>query len=154
MRAVVQRVSTARVEVAGEVIGSIDRGLLAYLGFGRDDSDEDRAWLLPKLVGLRIFDDGTGKMGRSVLEVGGALLLVSQFTLYGDLRRGRRPSFDEAMSPELAEAAYEAALRETRAMGVRVASGRFRADMNVLSVNEGPVTVWLDSAVRTLPRSG
>jgi D-tyrosyl-tRNA(Tyr) deacylase len=156
MRAVVQRVSGARVEVAGEVVGSIGRGLLAYLGFAHDDTDADRRWLLSKLVGLRIFDDGAGagKMGRSVLEAGGAVLLVSQFTLYGDLRRGRRPSFDDAMSPELAEAAYDAAVREVRAMGVRVETGRFRAHMNVVSDGDGPVTIWLDSAARSHPRSG
>jgi D-tyrosyl-tRNA(Tyr) deacylase len=93
-------------------------------------------------------------MGRSVGEIGGALLLVSQFTLYGDLRRGRRPSFDDAMPPEDAEKAYEAAVREMRATGVRVETGRFRAEMNVCSVNDGPVTIWLDSAARGLPRSG
>jgi D-tyrosyl-tRNA(Tyr) deacylase len=154
MRAVVQRVSSARVLVGAEVVGAIDRGLLAYLGFGRDDTDEDRAWLLSKLVGLRIFEDESGKMGRSVTDVSGAVLLVSQFTLYGDLRRGRRPSFDEAMRPERAEAAYHAAVSETRALGVRVETGRFRAEMQVLSANEGPVTLWIDSATRALSRSG
>ena len=152
MRAVVQRVSSARVEVAGEVVGAIETGLLVYLGFGRGDVDEDRAWLLGKIVGLRVFEDASGKMNRSVTDVAGAVLLVSQFTLYGDVRRGRRPSFDEAMPPEDAEAAYEAAVRETRALGVPVQTGRFRADMRVSAVNEGPVTIWLDSAVRTLPR--
>jgi len=154
VRAVVQRVSSARVEVADRVVGAIDRGLLAYVGFGRDDVDEDRAWIVAKVVGLRVFEDDAGKMNRSVGEVGGAILLVSQFTLYGDVRRGRRPSFDDAMRPELAEAAYEAAVRETRAAGVRVETGRFRADMRVHSVNEGPVTIWLDSAARTTPRGG
>lgn len=152
MRAVVQRVSSARVEVGGEVVGAIGRGLLAYLGFGRGDVEEDRAWVLGKLVGMRVFEDESGKMGRSVVDVGGALLLVSQFTLYGDLRRGRRPSFDDAMPPEQAEAAYLAAVREARALGVPVETGRFRADMNVTSVNEGPVTIWIDSAARALPR--
>ena len=154
MRAVVQRVASSRVEVAGEVVGAIQQGLLAYLGFGRRDTDEDRAWVLGKLVTLRVFDDGSGKMGKSVEEVGGAVLLVSQFTLYGDLRRGRRPSFDDAMPPEDAEKAYEAAVRETRAMGVRVETGRFRAEMKVCSLNDGPVTIWLDSATRGTPRSG
>jgi D-tyrosyl-tRNA(Tyr) deacylase len=149
MRAVVQRVTHARVEVAGEVVGAIDRGLLAYLGFGRGDSDADRAWVVSKIASMRVFEDDTGKMGRSVQEVGGALLFVSQFTLYGDLKRGRRPSFDDAMPPELAEAAYDAAVREARATaGVRVETGRFRADMNVHSINDGPVTLWLDSATR------
>ncbi len=154
MRAVVQRVTSARVEIAAEVVGTIEQGLLAYLGFGRGDTDQDRAWVLGKLVGLRVFEDAGGKMGKSVQEVGGAVLLVSQFTLYGDLRRGRRPSFDDAMPPEDAERAYEAAVRETRATGVRVATGRFRAEMKVHSVNDGPVTIWLDSAVRGSPRSG
>ncbi len=155
MRAVVQRVAYARVEVAGEVVGAIDRGLLAYLGFGRGDTDEDRAWVISKIATLRVFEDDAGKMSRSVQEAGGALLLVSQFTLYGDLRRGRRPSFDDAMPPELAEPAYEAAVRDARATaGVRVETGRFRADMKVVSLNDGPVTLWLDSATRGTPRSG
>lgn len=154
MRAVVQRVARARVEVHGEVVGAIERGLLVYLGFGRGDTDEDRAWMLGKIVGLRVFEDESGKMSRSVEDVGGALLFVSQFTLYGDLRRGRRPSFDEAMPPEDAEKAYDAAVREARATGVRVETGRFRADMQVCSLNDGPVTIWLDSATRAQPRSG
>ncbi len=107
-----------------------------------------------KIVGLRVFEDESGKMSRSVEDVGGALLFVSQFTLYGDLRRGRRPSFDEAMPPEDAEKAYDAAVREARATGVRVETGRFRADMQVCSLNDGPVTIWLDSATRAQPRSG
>jgi D-tyrosyl-tRNA(Tyr) deacylase len=147
MRAVVQRVLSARVEVDHEVVGAIEHGLLVFVGFGKRDRDEDRAWTLSKVVGLRIFDEG-GKMSRSLLDVGGALLLVSQFTLYGDLRRGRRPSFDEAMPPEEAERVYDAAVREARGMGVRVETGRFRADMKVHSVNDGPVTLWIDSADR------
>ncbi|HEY3815859.1 MAG TPA: D-aminoacyl-tRNA deacylase [Polyangiaceae bacterium] len=154
MRAVVQRVTSARVEVAGEVVGAIEQGLLVYLGVGRGDTDEDRAWLLAKIVGLRVFEDASGKMGRSVDEVGGAVLLVSQFTLYGDLRRGRRPSFDDAMPPEEAERVYDAAVREARSLGVRVETGRFRAEMKVFSLNDGPVTIWLDSATRSSPRSG
>ena len=154
MRAVVQRVSSARVEVDETLVGAIDRGLLAYIGFGRDDTDADRAWVLSKIVGMRVFPDDAGKMSRSVGDVGGAILLVSQFTLYGDLRRGRRPSFDEAMAPDQAEASYDAAVREARAMGVRVETGRFRADMRVTSVNEGPVTILIDSTVRTIvPRA-
>src|SRR6185312_15985455 len=115
MRAVVQRVRSARVEIAGEIVGAIDRGLLAYLGFGRGDTAADRAWMLQKIVGLRVFEDeaaGDGKMSLSLADVGGGLLLVSQFTLYGDLRRGRRPSFDEAMPPAEAQVAYDAAVRE------------------------------------------
>ncbi len=146
-----QRVTSARVEVGGEVVGAIGRGLLAYVGFGRGDTDDDRAWMLGKIAGLRVFEDENGKMGRDLADVGGSLLLVSQFTLYGDLRRGRRPSFDDAMPPEDAERAYEALVREARAAGARVESGRFRADMQVHSVNDGPVTIWIDSAVRARP---
>jgi D-tyrosyl-tRNA(Tyr) deacylase len=151
---VVQRVRSARVEVGGAVVGAIDRGLLAYLGFGRGDTDEDRAWVLSKIVGLRVFEDGAGKMSLSLEDVSGAILLVSQFTLYGDLRRGRRPSFDDAMPPEDAQRAYEATVEAARATGLRVETGRFRADMQVHSVNDGPVTLWIDSAARSAPRSG
>jgi D-tyrosyl-tRNA(Tyr) deacylase len=152
MRAVVQRVASARVEVEGQVVGAIDRGLLAYVGFGRGDTEDDRAWMLSKIVGLRVFEDVAGKMSLAVTDVGGALLLVSQFTLYGDVRRGRRPSFDDAMPPEEAERAYDAAVVEARAMGLRVETGRFRADMKVHAINDGPVTIWIDSAVRYSPR--
>jgi D-tyrosyl-tRNA(Tyr) deacylase len=152
----VQRVLSARVEVDGEIVGAIDQGLLAFLGFGKGDTPEDRVWTVAKIVGLRIFEDDTPprKMTRSLADVGGALLLVSQFTLYGDLRRGRRPSFDDAMGPEEAQRAYEAAVLEARAMGVRVETGRFRADMKVHSVNDGPVTLWIDSAMRSASRGG
>jgi len=136
------------VEVEGNVVGAIEHGLLAYIGFGRHDTDEDRTWLLSKILTLRVFEDDAGKMNRSMADVAGALLLVSQFTLYGDLRRGRRPSFDEAMPPEQAESWYETSIREARAMGARVETGRFRADMKVHSVNDGPVTIWIDSAAR------
>jgi D-tyrosyl-tRNA(Tyr) deacylase len=156
VRAVVQRVLSARVEVDGEIVGAIDQGLLAFLGFGKGDTPEDRVWTLTKIVGLRIFEDDTPprKMTRSLADVGGALLLVSQFTLYGDLRRGRRPSFDDAMAPDEAQRAYEAAVLDARAMGVRVETGRFRADMKVHSVNDGPVTLWIDSAARSASRGG
>jgi D-tyrosyl-tRNA(Tyr) deacylase len=152
----VQRVLQARVEVEGEVVGAIDQGLLAYIGFGKGDTDVDRAWTLAKIVGLRVFeeDEPPKKMTRSLADVGGALLLVSQFTLYGDLRRGRRPSFDDAMPPDEAQRAYEAAVVEARAMGVRVETGRFRADMKVHAVNDGPVTLWIDSVVRSASRGG
>jgi D-tyrosyl-tRNA(Tyr) deacylase len=151
MRAVVQRVQQARVEVRGVVVSRIDQGLLVYLGFGRGDTDEDRAWTIAKIATMRIFEH-EGKMSRAVTDVGGALLLVSQFTLYGDLRRGRRPSFDDAMPPEEAQAAYDAAVTEARALGLRVETGRFRAHMEVHSVNDGPVTIWIDSADRARPR--
>lgn len=145
MRAVVQRVSSAKVEVGGETVGEIGRGLLVYLGAGKDDGDADRAYVLSKVIGLRIFENEAGKMDLSVEDVKGALLVVSQFTLYGDVRRGRRPSFDGAMPPEPAERAYEAFVSEARARGLTVATGRFRADMKVSSVNDGPVTIWIDS---------
>jgi D-tyrosyl-tRNA(Tyr) deacylase len=148
MRAVIQRVLEARVEVGGVVMGAIGQGLLVYLGFGVGDAAEDCTWVLSKIVGLRVFEDDAGKMNRSVADVGGALLLVSQFTLYGDVRRGRRPSFDEAMPPEEAERAYEATVAQARTMGVEVETGRFRADMKVSSVNDGPVTLWIDSSAR------
>lgn len=146
MRAVIQRVAWAKVEVDGEVTGAIDRGLLIYLGAGKGDGDEDRAYVLSKVLGLRIFENEQGKMDRSVVEVGGALLVVSQFTLYGDVKKGRRPSFDAAMPPEEAERAYEAFVRDARAQGIRVETGRFRAHMRVSSLNDGPVTIWIDSA--------
>ena len=151
-----QRVLSARVEVDGETVGAIEQGLLAYLGFGKGDTAEDRAWMLAKIVGLRVFEEegAPGKMTRSLGDVGGGLLLVSQFTLYGDLRRGRRPSFDDAMPPDDALRSYEAAVIEARALGVRVETGRFRADMRVHSVNDGPVTLWIDSVVRSASRGG
>ena len=154
MRAVVQRVAAARVEVAGEAIGAIDRGLLAYVGFGRGDTDADSEWMLSKIFGLRVFADHTGKMARSMGDVRGALLLVSQFTLYASLQRGRRPSFDDAMPPGEAERAYEAFVRNARGRGegnIRIETGRFGAEMLVSSVNDGPVTIWVDSAV-AIPR--
>jgi D-tyrosyl-tRNA(Tyr) deacylase len=148
MRALVQRVAWAKVEVAGEVVGAIDRGLLVYLGAGKGDGDAERAWVLQKVVGLRIFEDAAGKMNLSAQDIGGAMLVVSQFTLYGDVRRGRRPGFDDAMPPEEAERAYDAFVREARAH-LRVETGRFRADMKVSSLNDGPVTLWIDSATRS-----
>ncbi len=150
MRAVVQRVASARVEVDGERTGAIDRGLLVYLGVGRDDTERDRAYVLRKIVALRVFPDDAGKMTRSVTDVGGSLLVVSQFTLYGDVRRGARPSFDGAMASAEARAVCDAFVEEARAL-VPVATGRFGADMQVTSVNDGPVTIWIDSAIS--PRS-
>jgi D-tyrosyl-tRNA(Tyr) deacylase len=146
MRAVVQRVAWAKVEVDGETTGAIDKGLLVYLGAGKGDGDQERAYVLSKVLGLRIFENAEGKMDQSVVDVGGALLVVSQFTLYGDVRKGRRPSFDGAMPPEDAEKAYEAFVRDARATGIAVETGRFRAMMKVSSLNDGPVTIWIDSA--------
>jgi D-tyrosyl-tRNA(Tyr) deacylase len=144
MRAVVQRVSNARVTIDGRVSGVIERGLLVYLGVGRGDGDKERAWMLDKIVGLRIFPNDQGKMDKSVLDVGGALLVVSQFTLYGDVRRGRRPGFDAAMPPAEAEIAYDAFARDAKAR-IRTETGRFGADMKVESLNDGPVTIWLET---------
>jgi len=146
MRALVQRVAWAKVEVEGEVVGEIGRGLLVYLGAGKGDGDAERAYVLGKVLGLRIFENDAGKMDHSIVDVGGSLLVVSQFTLYADLTRGRRPSFDGAMLPEDAERAYEAFVHEARAQKIMVATGKFRANMLVSSANEGPVTIWIDSA--------
>lgn len=146
MRAVLQRVAWAKVEVDGELVGAIERGLLVYLGAGRGDGDAERAYVLQKVLGLRIFEDAEGKMNLSVVDVGGSLLVVSQFTLYADVRRGRRPGFDGAMPPEEAERAYDAFVADARATGIRVATGRFRSHMRVSSDNDGPITIWIDSA--------
>jgi D-tyrosyl-tRNA(Tyr) deacylase len=145
MRAVVQRVSRASVTIGGEIAGSIGTGLLALVGFRRGDDEAAGRWLCDKLLRLRVFEDGEGKMNRTVAEAGGGILLVSQFTLYGDVRKGNRPGFDEAAPPEEAEPLYDrmvARLRETST--VPVATGRFRAAMAVELVNDGPVTILLD----------
>lgn len=144
MRAVVQRVLQASVAIGGAVHGSIEGGLLVYLGVGKGDGPNDSEWLLGKLLGLRIFANPEGKMDHSVLDVGGALLLVSQFTLYGDLKKGLRPSFEGAMEPGLARAAYDDFVTRARRR-IRVETGVFAADMQVASVNDGPVTIWIDS---------
>lgn len=148
MRALVQRVAWAKVEVDGEIVGQIDRGLLVYLGAGKGDGDAERAYVLSKVLGLRVFENDAGKMDHSVVDVAGSLLVVSQFTLYADLKRGKRPSFDAAMPPEDAERAYEAFVHEARAQNIMVATGKFRATMKVSSLNDGPVTIWIDSAAR------
>lgn len=145
MRAVLQRVSRASVEVEGRVVGSIEGGLLVYLGVGREDGPEDLAWMAAKIPGLRIFADGEGAMNRSLLETGGSLLLVSQFTLLADARKGRRPSFSEAAPNESAIPLYEGLAEAWVAQGLRVEKGIFGADMKVASVNDGPVTILLDS---------
>jgi D-tyrosyl-tRNA(Tyr) deacylase len=146
MRALIQRVDWAKVEVEQQVVGSIDRGLLVYLGAGKGDGESDPSYVLSKILGLRIFENEEGKMDRSVIDVGGSLLVVSQFTLYGDVRKGRRPSFDGAMPPEPAERAYDEFVAAARSQGVPVETGRFRAHMKVTSSNDGPVTIWIDSA--------
>ena len=146
MRAVVQRVTRAKVTVDDRVTGEIERGLLVFLGAGAGDGDADLAYIVDKVTNLRIFADDAGKMNRSVLDIGGGLLVVSQFTLYGDARQGRRPSFIGALEPTAAKALYEQALTAFRAAGVTcVEAGEFAADMAVELVNDGPVTILLDS---------
>jgi D-aminoacyl-tRNA deacylase len=145
MRAVVQRVSRAQVAVNGEIAGEIGLGLLVLLGVGRDDTEADATCLAGKIAGLRVFEDAEGKMNRSVQDVGGSVLAVSQFTLYGDVRRGKRPAFDAAASPEKARNLYEFFVERIRATGVRCETGRFQEMMKVELVNEGPVTILLDS---------
>ncbi|HWB13083.1 MAG TPA: D-aminoacyl-tRNA deacylase [Pirellulales bacterium] len=145
MRACVQRVSHARVTVADEVVGQIGRGSLVLLGVAGTDSEADARWLADKVAGLRIFEDEAGKMNLSLGEVGGAMLVVSQFTLLGDCRRGRRPSFAAAAPPELAERLYEAFVHAVRGLNIEVATGRFRQQMEVCLVNDGPVTLLVES---------
>lgn len=145
MRAVAQRVGSARVVVGGEVVGEIGRGLLVYLGAGRRDGEAEAAWMASKLAGLRVFADEADRMSRDVREAGGAVLVVSQFTLYGDVRRGRRPSFDDAAEPERARELYERVCAELRELGLTVATGRFRAMMDVQCSVDGPVTILIDS---------
>ena len=145
MRTVVQRVSLCRVTVDGNVAGQIGAGLLVLLGVSKTDSEAAADYLVEKIVGLRIFEDAEGKMNLSVQDVGGAVLVVSQFTLYGDVRRGRRPSFDDAARPEEAKRLYECLVGKVRAAGLRCETGQFQAMMEVELVNSGPVTIMLDS---------
>jgi D-aminoacyl-tRNA deacylase len=145
MRAVLQRVSRAAVVIDGETVSSIERGLLVLLGVAATDSRDDVRWLAEKVAGLRIFNDAAGKMNLGLADVGGSVLVVSQFTLYGDCRKGRRPSFIDAASPEIAVPLYEAFINALRALGLPVATGRFGAMMQVELINEGPVTLILDT---------
>ncbi|HEY5935482.1 MAG TPA: D-aminoacyl-tRNA deacylase [Kofleriaceae bacterium] len=146
MRAVVQRVSRAKVSVNGRITGEIEHGLLVLLGAGQGDTGKDLEYVVDKVVNMRIFADDAGKMNRSVLDVGGGVLVVSQFTLFGDVRQGRRPSFISALEPVAAKTLYEESLTALRAAGVtRVEAGEFAADMLVELANDGPVTVLLDS---------
>jgi D-aminoacyl-tRNA deacylase len=149
MRAVLQRVSEARVEVQGNVTGEIGHGLLVLLGVRHEDTRADAEYLVRKVVGLRVFSDEAGKMNRNISDAEGALLVVSQFTLYGDCRRGMRPSFDQAARPEQAMELYEAFVTLARAQNIRVETGVFQADMRVSLVNEGPVTIIIDSGKLT-----
>lgn len=152
MRAVVQRVSEARVEVEGEVVGAIGTGFLVLLGVAREDTKEDALYLARKIVALRVFPDLEGKMNLSLKDVGGEVLLVSQFTLYADTRKGNRPSFLEAAPPEVGRRLFEAALEAFLEQGVHVETGVFGAHMRVHLVNDGPVTLILDSKDRLKPR--
>jgi D-tyrosyl-tRNA(Tyr) deacylase len=145
MRAVVQRVNKASVRIEGQEVARIDQGILVLLGVGHKDEPEDAKYMAGKVVNLRIFADERGKMNRSLLDAGGSLLAVSQFTLWGDCRKGRRPSFVAAAEPAKAEALYEAFIDHARSLGVTVASGRFQEMMEVSLVNDGPVTLLLDS---------
>ncbi len=153
MRLVIQRVKEARVEVEGKVTGSIGAGLVALLGISRTDSPKDADYLADKMAGLRIFQDENGKMNRSVVEAGGSVLVVSQFTLYGDCRKGRRPSFDSAAAPEMARGLYEYFVDATRLRGLAVETGVFQAHMDVHLVNDGPVTLIVESD-SLLPKPG
>jgi D-aminoacyl-tRNA deacylase len=145
MRAVIQRVSQARVTVDGEVIGAVGLGLLVLLGVSSADTESDADYMVDKITGLRIFEDREGKMNLSVTDVHGAILAVSQFTLYGDARKGRRPSFDSAARPDQARKLYEDFVEKIRAAGLKCETGRFQAEMKVELTNEGPVTILLDS---------
>ena len=145
MRAVVQRVSRARVTVEARSVGQIERGLLVLLGVSSGDAEKDAEYLADKVAGLRIFEDAEGKMNRSVGDIGGSVLAVSQFTLYGDARRGKRPSFDAAARPERARTLYEHFVEHVRSLGLRCETGQFQADMQVELVNNGPVTILMDS---------
>ena len=148
MRAVVQRVSQASVAVDGAVVASIGKGFLVLLGVAQTDSTEDARYLAGKVAGLRIFEDEAGKMNRALCDVGGEVLVISQFTLLGDCRKGRRPSFTEAAPPQLAEALYQAFVEELRRSAIPVSTGRFQAHMHVSLTNDGPVTLLLDSPRR------
>jgi D-tyrosyl-tRNA(Tyr) deacylase len=148
MRAVIQRVTTARVTADDRVLGAIGQGLLVLLGIAADDTEADARWLLDKLLDLRIFENAVGKFDQSVRDVNGELLVVSQFTLYADTRKGRRPSFSAAARPEHAVPLYEGFVAAARARGVRVATGEFGAHMHVELINDGPVTITLDSGDR------
>ncbi len=145
MRAVLQRVTSASVKVENEMVGAIESGLLVLLGVKDDDTERDAEYLVEKIAGLRAFNNNEGQMNRSIVDVGGALLVVSQFTLYGDMRRGRRPSWSEAAAPERAEPLYDAFVRMAREKIEKVETGSFRRMMQVELVNDGPVTILIDS---------
>lgn len=145
MRGILQRVGWAKVETDGEIIGSIGRGILLLLGVSDDDTESDLKYIADKMINLRIFEDDNSKMNLSVKDIGGELLVVSQFTLYGDCRKGRRPSFDKAGNPEFANEMYEKFIDYCRQSGLKTQCGKFGADMKVSLLNDGPVTIMLDS---------
>jgi len=149
VRVVLQRVSSASVAIAGEVVGQIDRGLLVLVGIAQSDTADDGAWMAAKLAAMRVFADDQGQMNRSVRDVAGEVLAISQFTLFASTRKGTRPSFNDAGKPDMAKALYETFLEQlTEALGRPVARGQFGADMKVSLVNDGPVTIVIDSKVR------
>ena len=154
MRALVQRVTQASVEIGGETVGAIDDGLVVLVGIHEDDDEEDAAYIVNKTVNLRIFGDDAGRFDRSALDTGAELLVISQFTLYGDTRRGRRPSFSHAMPPEPATALFDRTLRLFEQTGLNVETGQFQAHMIVSIKNDGPVTIMIDSADSQRPRRG
>ena len=153
MKALLQRVSRASVSVGGEVVGSIDRGLVVFVGVAAGDTEEDVRYLVQKMVDLRIFSDEDGKFNLSVIDTGGELLLISQFTLLASTRKGRRPSFTDAAPPDLAEELFRWYVEQSSDTGLRVATGRFQQSMQVEIHNDGPVTIMLDSRDRHLPRN-
>jgi D-tyrosyl-tRNA(Tyr) deacylase len=145
MRCVIQRVSQATVKVNEKVVGEIRTGLLALIGIGTEDNEQDIEWLAEKIIGLRVFEDKEGKMNLSLSDIQGEILLVSQFTLFGDCRKGKRPSFSDAASPEIAKTLFEKLVAVLRSKGQKVETGEFQANMEVMLVNQGPVTILLDS---------
>ena len=145
MRAVVQRVSEANVKVDGNIVGEIDKGLLVFLGVGEEDNNDDLEYMVGKILGLRIFEDDKGKMNLSLEDIQGELLIVSQFTLYGDVRKGRRPSFSTSADPKIAENMYEQFIKKCKEKGIKTEKGIFGADMEVRLTNQGPVTILIDS---------
>ena len=145
MRAVVQRVNYANVKVDEKIVGEIDKGLLVFLGIGENDDNTDLKYMVDKILGLRIFEDDLGKMNLSLRDINGEILVVSQFTLYGDVRRGKRPSFSSSADPELAEDIYEEFIRLCKKEGIKTETGIFGAHMNVKIENDGPVTILIDS---------
>ncbi len=148
MRAVVQRAHKAQVSVEGKVVGAIERGLVAFVGAEKGDTDADLNYTVNKIAGLRVFPDDQGRMSRALSDIGGSLLAISQFTLFGDMRRGLRPSFDDAMEPAAAEALFNRFVAEVKARGLPVQTGQFRAMMDVYVENDGPVTILIDSRKR------